>query len=603
MFRFLLSSLFCLILQKDDTSNSLFSKWKGPARIIEVKSPYSYLVEYNGTQYHLHANKLRKFKVQADSAECNNVMYVTPEIIDENVGKCNCSIVYESDSDFGNITVVEPEVFSKPVLLPSQKIESDALHHLTKRQRQEYLSVLDKYPEVFSDIPGFCDIVEHEVPLVSEFKPKRLRAYKVPENFKEEVSKQIQELLHLGFIEPSTSAQVSPLVCVLKPKDKYGKRSVRTCIDYRYVNRYTKPSANTLEDISEIIQQVGNAKYISKFDAKSGYHQCPVKPEDRWLTAFVYDSQVYQWCRVPFGMVGSGSTFVRALRQVLNPIRKFTKNYVDDMAVHSDSWTRHLSEVDQYLSAIKQSGFTLNLPKCEFAKSSIKFVGHIIGSGKRSVDPDKVFGAVSNLKEPESKKQLRQILGFFSFWREYIRNFSEIAKPLTDLTAQRIPERISFQQKERDALNTLKQRLCDAVNNPLNIIDMSKPFSVFVDASDFAVGACLSQPSDGREQPVAFASCKFTSTQQNWATIVKEAYAVLWALQKFRHWIFGRPVTVYSDHNPLTFLTETTPKSAKLMRWALALQEYDITFRYCKGILNVAADCLSRNVNFKDDGS
>jgi RNase H-like domain found in reverse transcriptase len=132
---------------------------------------------------------------------------------------------------------------------------------------------------------------------------------------------------------------------------------------------------------------------------------------------------------------------------------------------------------------------------------------------------------------------------------------------------------------------------------------MSMPFSIFVDSSNCVVGACLAQPPEGPEQPVAFASSKLSTTQQNWATIEKEAYAALWALQKCRHWVFSKLVTIYSNHNPITFLTESTLKSAKLMRWSLALQEYDVTFRYLSGASHVAADCLSRNVNYGDDGS
>ena len=173
--------------------------------------------------------------------------------------------------------------------------------------------------------------------------------------------------------------------------------------------------------------------------------------------------------------------------------------------------------------------------------------------------------------------------------------FSQVAKPLTDLTSSKFPERIPFHQPERDALDELKRLLCKAVENPLRIIDPKKPFSIFVDASGYAVGACLSQPDEGRERPVAFSSTKLTETQQRWSTIEKEAYSALWALKKFKHWIFGRTVTLYSDHNPLSFLTESTPKSAKLMRWALALQEFEVTFRYKSGVTNVAADCLSRN--------
>jgi len=144
--------------------------------------------------------------------------------------------------------------------------------------------------------------------------------------------------------------------------------------------------------------------------------------------------------------------------------------------------------------------------------------------------------------------------------------------------------------------------LYEAVNKPLSIIDMSKQFVIYVDASNFAVGACMTQVSEEGERPVAFASCKLNNTQERWATIHKEAYAALWALQKFKHWIFGKNVIVYSDHNPITFLTEAAPKSAKLMRWALAIQEFDVTFRYRKGSTNVVADCLSREVLSGDDG-
>jgi Reverse transcriptase (RNA-dependent DNA polymerase) len=274
------------------------------------------------------------------------------------------------------------------------------------------------------------------------------------------VNRQIQELLRLGFIEPSTSPQVSPLVCVLKPKGKDGKQAIRTCFDYRYVNKYTLQSVTVLEDINDTIQKVGNARYIFKFDANAGYYQCPVKQEDRWLTAFVCNAGVFQYSRTPFRMRGAGETFTRAVRKVIEPIKDFTKAYVDDMAVHSDKWSCHLRHIESYSLHIRQSGFTLGLGKCEFAKGTVKYIGHIIGGGKRSVDPDKIYGAVEKLKQPETKKQVRQIIGFFAFFRDYIENFSYIAKPLTDLTAKRVPERVPFHQKERNALNELERLLC-----------------------------------------------------------------------------------------------------------------------------------------------
>jgi transposase InsO family protein len=588
----------CLILQKDDTGNSMFAKWKGPAEIVAVQSPYSYIVEYNGNRYALHANKLRKFRVHVDSAECNAALYASPETMSEVGGSYNCSVVYEDDVDFGDLSVIETvsHISTGKPLLPSQRIDSEKMSHLSPQQQTELFSVLDKYPEVFSEIPGLCTLVEHCIPMRDDFVPRGFKAYRVPEQYRAEVRTQIAELLRLGFIEPSVSPQVSPLVCVLKPKDENGHRAVRMVIDYRYVNRFSRPFVTPLEDPLDIIQAIGNSRFISKFDANSGYHQCPVKVEDRWLTAFVFESNVYQYCRVPYGMVGSGDTFVRAVRQVLQPIRDISKSYVDDMAVHSDFWADHLHDIDRFLTAIKRSGFTLGLRKCDFARPYIKYIGHLIGSGKRGVDPEKVYDAMEKLKEPETKKQLRQIIGFFSFFRDYIPNFASVAKPLTDLTGKRIPERIPFREQEKKALSELKELLRNSVHNPLSIIDPNKAFSIYVDASDYAVGSCLVQSREGKEAPVAFASCKLTPTQQRWATIEKEAYAALWSLNRFKHWIFGRTVTLHSDHNPITFLTEAVPKSSKLMRWALAVQEFNVTFRYRAGSQNTVADCLSRNV-------
>jgi hypothetical protein len=251
---------------------------------------------------------------------------------------------------------------------------------------------------------------------------------------------------------------------------------------------------------------VDASKFISLFDAKSGFHQFRVNPKDRWLTSFICDDGQFQWTRTPFGMRSSGTTFVRGVKEILRPIRDFTKSYVDDMAVHSDSWDLHLRHITEYLTAIRTSGLTLSLKKCEFANSEIKFVGHIIGSGYRRADPDKV-AAIELLKQPEIKKQVRQLLGLFSFLRAYIPNFAHTAKPLTDLTSKRVSERIPFATSGQQAFETLKLMLSKAASEPLKIMDFNRPFTLFVDASEITVGAVLTQNDDeGRLHPVAFAS-------------------------------------------------------------------------------------------------
>ena len=197
--------------------------------------------------------------------------------------------------------------------LPSQKIDVKSLGHLTVDQQTQLLSLLDGFACCFSESPGLCTAVMHKIPTTPDFVPKRLRPYRIPENLKSEVNAQISELLRLGFITESNSAMASPVVAVLKPQG----RGVRVCVNYQYVNKYRLPDQTPLTDISEIIQRVGQANFISLFDAKSGYHQCMIVPEDRWKTAFCCDAEMYEWVRCPFGLRGSGCTFVRAIRNIL----------------------------------------------------------------------------------------------------------------------------------------------------------------------------------------------------------------------------------------------------------------------------------------------
>ena len=199
------------------------------------------------------------------------------------------------------------------------------------------------------------------------------------------------------------------------------------------------------------------------------------------------------------------------------------------------------------------------------------------------------------MKVPETKRQVRRLIGFFSYFRDYIKNFAEIAKPLTDLTGIRIPNKVPWGEKENKAFEQLKTQLCKATMEPMQIVHFSRPYVIEVDSSDSTTGAVLLQSMlEQGNKPVAFASQKLTPTQKSWSTIEKEAFAAIWALNKFRNWIFNKPVTVYSDHNPLIYITESATKSAKLMRWALALQQYNVVFKFKAGRANVVADCLSR---------
>jgi len=221
---------------------------------------------------------------------------------------------------------------------------------------------------------------------------------------KPQVNQQIREMLEQGIIRPSKSETASPVVCVLKEKGE--KDDVRLAIDYRYLNKYCTGDAYPMPNISEIMQRVGKCNWISLCDIKSACWNIPVKQEHQWLTAFVWNDGLYEFTTAPFGQKGSGHALVRAITQILQPLKEFTGAYIDDSSVFSYSFPGHLEHLKKFFQAIRASGLKLNLSKCVFAQRSIQFLGQIVGSGVRKPDPEKI-AAVQHMKLPETKREVR----------------------------------------------------------------------------------------------------------------------------------------------------------------------------------------------------
>ena len=563
------------------------------------------MLEVDGARQHRHANHLRKYHVKVEEITVDLKDFDLADTqggpesscvdgITEPFRVTNCAVISDLDQDFGQIKALDVEKLSSKEVpeLPSKRIAPEQIQHLSPKRQKELLAVLDKYPDVFSDSPGFCTEVEHEVKLRPNYQSKRFKAYRVPERLKPAVQRQIQEMLELGVIKESKSDMVSPLVVVLKGKTE--QDGIRMAVNYKYLNSFTVIDPYPVPNIESLIQKVGKSKLISTFDCSSAYWATPVKEEHQPLTAFTCDEGIFEFTRTPYGMTNSGPTWCRLIQQVLKPIQHFAASYVDDIICHTQSgWYLHLQQIDEFLQTIRRAHLTLKLRKCKFCMPETKFCGRIIGSGSKRPDPEKVL-AVQNLGPARTKTQVRQILGLFSFFRDHVPRFAELAKPLTDLTAKKVPNLVPWTDVHTQALEQLKQALCQATR--LYIADFQKPFNLFVDASDYAIAGILTQTSDGQgELPIAFYSSKLTSTQRAWAVIEKEAYAVIASLRKFRYLVWGSSeIHVFSDHNPLSYLAESCGKSAKLMRWFLSLSEFNIRFHYRAGSQNKAADCLSR---------
>jgi len=313
-----------------------------------------------------------------------------------------------------------------------------------------------------------------------------------------------------------------------------------------------------------MIRQVGHGQFISVFDAKSGYWQFVVSPKDRWLTAFVTHEGLYEWVRMPFGLRNARATFVRALTSILRPLRQFARSYVDDMAVGSGDWLTHMVHLRQFLMTIRDAGLTLSIAKCEFGQPEVRLLGHLVGSGRKRADPERL-NVIAAIPRPNTKRELRRLLGALGCYREYIPQFALIAKPLTGLTNKKSSNVIQWEDEHEKAFLALQKKLCSPP--VLALPDIGRPYVLHTDASGSAVAAALGQMHDGKiERPVAFASQKLSGSQLGWAIIEKEAYAIIWALNRFRDIVYGAHITVMCDHNPLQYIRECATKSAKLLR-------------------------------------
>ena len=599
-----------VIYLRPSSTQKLTRTWIGPCEIVRKNSPYSYVIEFDGKKQWCHANHLRKYNERVTQAVSNS-----------------CGIVFEVDQDFGdiqtlelkgkepnthilksssihddramnehtiqpNFTRVPNEIDESRDALPSTKLKESQLQHLTESQRDELKKLLDDFPQCFSDKPGFCPYIEHTINVSPNFVPKRLKEYRIPEILKPEIQRQIDELLKNGFIRHSTSSMASPLVPVLKGPS--GQGGVRLAIDFRYVNSFCQGDAIVLPHLSDAIQRVGASHYVTLADARSGYWQLSVRESDRWLTAFIFEGSLFEWCRTPFGLKTAGNTFCRCVELILQPIRDFSFAFVDDMTIGSENWFTHLVHLRLFLTELQKSGLTLSIEKCKFAQSEVRFVGHVVGSGHHRPDERKLE-SISTLTRPQTKKDIRKMLGFFNHFQPYIPHLAEQSAGFTDKLAKGKPNCIEWTHEDDVAFVQLKAALCESVKRNLYTARWGEPFGIYCDASHIAVGSQLIQwRDDGTEIPISFASSKLSGAQLSWAAVEKEAYAVIWALKKFRTWIFGAHITIFSDSNPLTFLTSSAPKSAKLTRWALALQQFDVTFKYTRGRDNIVADFLSR---------
>ena len=480
------------------------------------------------------------------------------------------------------------EVTVQPVKLGnSQAVAelSSKLGHLTLVEHDQLSSLIEEYKGLFPDVPGRAKGIHHDVD-VGDSRPIKQHPYRVGPVKKQIMDREIQYMLDNDIIEPSSSPWSSP--CLLVPKSDGSSCFVT---DFRKVNAVTKVDCYPLPRIDTLIDEVANAKFVTKLDLLKGYWQIPLTERAKDISAFSNGNNLYRYLVCPFGMRNSGCTFQRFMDIVIRGL-EHTKVYVDDFIVYSSTWSEHLDAIRTLFERLKKHNLTVNLVKSEFAKATVQYLGRVVGQGHILPLTAKVQ-AILAIVPPTNRKALARIIGMIAYYRKFCPNLSSILTPLTDLVSPKV--KFVWNSRCQEALEKVKRIL---MSSPVLVSpNYDREFRLYVDSCDDGAGASLVQEGeDNIEHPVSYYSKKYNKYQRNYAIVEKEALALLLAVKFFDVYLSSSayPVQVFTDHNPLCFIHRVKNDNQRLLRWSLTLQEYNLVINHIKGKNNIVADTLSR---------
>ncbi|GJW86912.1 putative reverse transcriptase domain-containing protein [Tanacetum coccineum] len=337
---------------------------------------------------------------------------------------------------------------------------------------------------------------------------------------------------------PSTSPWGAPVLFV-KKKDG----SFRVCIDYRELNKLTVKNRYPFPKIDDLFNQLQGSSVYSKIDLRSGYHQLRVRDEDIPKTAFRTRYGHYEFQMMPFGLTNAPAVFMDLMNRMCKSyLDKFVIVFIDDILIYSCNEEEHANHLRIMLELLKKEKLYAKFSKCDFWINVVQFLGHVIDSQGLHVDPAKIE-AVKNWEPPTTPTEVRQFLGLAGYYRRFIKDFSKIAKSLTELTQKN--RKYIWGEKQESAFQLLKQKLCEALI--LSLPEGNNDFVIFCDASHQGLGAVLMQ----REKVIAYASRQLKPHEENYTTHDLELRAVVFALKIWRHHLYGTKCTVFTDHKSL----------------------------------------------------
>ncbi|XP_055522976.1 uncharacterized protein LOC129717160 [Wyeomyia smithii] len=463
-------------------------------------------------------------------------------------------------------------------------------HDLTVEERESLVKVIKMFPCTTENRLGRTSLLKHEIVLREEAKPCRQPLYRCSPAVQAEMEAELERYKRMDAIEECTSEWASALVPVRKTNGK-----LRVCLDSRRINAWTKKDSYPMRNMGGIFHRLGKAKYYSVVDLKDAYFQIPLKEECRDYTAFRTPQGLFRFKVCPFGLTNAPFTMCRLMDRVIGfDLEPNVFVYLDDIVIATKTFEDHVRLLRTVAERLARANLTISLDKSRFCRKQVTYLGYLLTEEGVAIDNSRI-APILNYARPRNVKDIRRLLGLAGFYQRFIREYSRIVAPISDLL-KKSRAKFVWTEAAEAAFGELKAALVSApiLGNP----DFSLPFSIESDASDNAVGAALIQHHGNVPKVVAYFSKKLSSTQRKYASVEKECLGVLLAIEHFRHFVEGTRFKVVTDARGLLWLFSIGVESgnAKLLRWALKIQSYDIELEYRKGKSNILADCLSRSV-------
>ena len=472
--------------------------------------------------------------------------------------------------------------------LPEHLIDlfNKASADLDEFEKGKLKETLIEFQDVFAtseyDLGNFSALYHHID--TGDARPIKLPLRRTPIHFIQEEDEILRKMLMAGVIQPSTSCWAAAPVLIRK-KDG----SVRWCLDYRRINEVTKKDVFPLPIMSECMDALDNNVWFSKLDANSAYWQIPVHPDSKEKTAFRTRQGLFEFNKLPFGLSNSPSTYCRAMNLVLRGLNwKIVLAFLDDLCVLGRSTEEHLKNLREVFGRLRDFQLKLKPKKCALFEKEVDFLGRKV-SAQGVTLTDVSIETVKEWNRPESIKDVQRFLGFANFHRSFIKNFSQLTKPLHWVFRNKS---FLWEEEQETAFSKVKDAL---ISSPvLTIPNREGRFILDTDASNEAIGAELLQIQGGIERVIAFGSFSLTKQQRNYCTTRKELLAVVRFTNLFRHYLLGREFTIRTDHHSLIWLMNFKQPQGQLARWLEELSRFHMKIEHRPGNKHVNADALSR---------